>query len=57
MSPPVVVIGPYVLIVRVEEVTPGGTGLGLNVQMGGIVTSGVIELQASVTPGAGAVYP
>ncbi len=57
MSPPVVVIGPYVPIVRVEEVTPGGTGLGLNEQMGGMVTSGVIELQESVTPGAGAVYP
>jgi hypothetical protein len=51
-----------VLIVSVEEDAPTpltGTGLGENEQMGGIVTTGEIELHESVTPGAfGAVlYP
>jgi len=49
--------GPYVLIVRVEVTVapPAGTmtGCELNEQMGGIVTRGVIEEHASVTPPAG----
>lgn len=55
-------IGPDVLMVRVEEADPLAlttTGFGLKVQMGGIVTSGVTELHASVMPGVpeGVVYP
>jgi hypothetical protein len=48
-----------VLIVRVEVVAPvplTGAGLGLNVQTGGITTTGVIELHESVTP-AVVLYP
>src|SRR5580704_4987312 len=56
-----VVTGPAVLIVSVELVTPlTFTGWGLNEQIGGIATSGVIEAHDSVTPPAvpgGVMYP
>jgi hypothetical protein len=46
-------IGPNVLIVKTDDTTCPLTGTiaGLKEQVGGIVTSGVMEAQESVTPG------
>jgi hypothetical protein len=54
-----VMTGPNVLMVIVEvtDVPLPVTGFGLNEHTGGIVTSGVIELQDKVTPELGMTYP
>lgn len=56
ITDPVVTTGPEVLMVSCEVLGPSAvtvTVLGLNEQIGGMVTKGVIELHDSVTPGVG----